>query len=446
MQSRDVTQQTTHSIVAVSGIRDQAFTPFAAQETFGAGIAHAAPENIADSYYDAESGEYISYKRRQSRIPLLNLLDHEGIVLNRHAGIVAVIGIASILQALLMGGFMGMFFAGLGGMSTILASLQLTNTPLMSILQETQKWIQFAEQQGIPVERIAAKMRGKMTSHFKPKRLANYALLTVLGRGAGSFWLGTVCVGLSAFALPDLLGKGASLLSGMMLFKKSFEDSATDIANYKMTHDPKILDQRVAIVVQQLMEIQAKKAEKKKDPWAQEKQAVKEVVQQKGQAIARQHAVHAISQLPPEQQHLADALMRVMARRMNTAADVHATRDQQVAQVAQAVLTRVPVATVSQAVLQEIKNSGVVPADVSKLLEVKAKMAALKVPDLANAPQNVQQAAKSLLSVQKGISLQGGFTAMQDVLSTPPLKMEIPAEMRAAMKGFATNAQEAFAR
>lgn len=35
---------------------------------------------------------------------------------------------------------------------------------------------------------------------------------------------------------------------------------------------------------------------------------------------------------------------------------------------------------------------------------------------------------------------------MQGVLSPPPFKMEIPEEMRAAMKGFATNAQEAYTR
>jgi hypothetical protein len=446
VQSRGTTRQTTPSMVVASGIRDQAFTPFAAQEVFGAGIAHAAPENIADSYYDPETGQYVAYKRRQSRIPLLNLLDHEGIVLNHRVGIAGIIGIASIIHSLLMGGIMGLMFAGIGGVSTILTSLNLGNSPLMNILQETQKWLQYAQQQGIPVDQIAAKMRGQMVSHLRPKRLANYALLTVLGRGAGSFWLGTVCTGLSVFAVPDLLTKGTYLLSGLVFFKKSFEDSAVDIFNYKMTHDPAMIEKRIGLVVKEFMVMEERRNASKKAVWAQEKQAVKQVVQTKGLELIRNN----LNALPPEQQHLADALMNVMARRMNGTVDSHTTPDQQVAQVAQAVLTRVPVAKVSEAVLQQIKNTGVVPADVSKLLEVKAKMAALKVPDLANvakAPQNVQQAANALLlSQQENISFEGGIGAVAGAFPLPPFKMEIPPEMREAMKGFANNAQEAFTR
>lgn len=219
-----------------------------AEQTFTApGIAEATIEQgeSLHRHYDPRRRAWIRFRRRRAKGLHLNLLDHEGKVLNRDDLMMIGISAAVSLQGILLAGILGMIMAALGmfsGVSTILRKFLPHVEPIVDNMENILK---IAEQQGLPVEMLERKLAREMVGHFGPTRIFKYAMMTMFGRGAGSFWLSSACM-VTAFAtFPDVLHSATASFAGISLMKHAFEDVADDILSYRFLHHPEVVAERI---------------------------------------------------------------------------------------------------------------------------------------------------------------------------------------------------------
>jgi hypothetical protein len=218
----------------------------------GLSISHNQFDSlVAEQYYDPQRRTVIVIRKNAKKAIHLNLLDHGGVIAEKSALIMIGIGIASFIQGILLATIGGFILAATGLGSSVIAALKTLRPVIQPIIDNTEQWIEFAQQAGLDMDGLETKLRKEMVSHLLPTRLAKYAALTMLGGGAGSFWLSATCVGLSVMALPDFIHSISAFISGAGLMKHAFEMVREDIITYRFLHHPEAVGLRIRGILEE---------------------------------------------------------------------------------------------------------------------------------------------------------------------------------------------------
>ncbi len=239
---------------SAAGRHDMAACAFAEVDharTNGMSISDVGNIDLEERDYDVVTGTYRYYRRqRRSRGAHMNLLDHGEIVLSNRDGVIMGMGITTLLKGVMMTGLGGFLLALLGISNIFLTLLGPMQPYVMPVINETQKWLAWAEKMGVPVHTLEEKLLNRMEKYFSvPKKIYHYGLLTVLGRGAGSFWLSSACFGLAAYGLPSMMDKAMLMGSGAMLLYDSGRKLMQDVTVYNIINHPMEVMQRTQATV-----------------------------------------------------------------------------------------------------------------------------------------------------------------------------------------------------
>jgi hypothetical protein len=195
--------------------------------------------------WDRRRRAWIRYRRRRSKAAHMNLLDHQGIVLNRDDVMMIGLGMGISVQGLFLAGILGIIMSALGMMTGVMTIMKKFMPMADPVIDTVETVLQSAYKQGLPIELLEHELGKQLVTHAFSKRVTKYAMLTMLGGGAGSFWLSAACMGVSLFALPNMLHSGFALLSSAALFKHAFEQAADDILSYRFMHHPDVVLERI---------------------------------------------------------------------------------------------------------------------------------------------------------------------------------------------------------
>lgn len=195
--------------------------------------------------WDRRRRAWIRYRRRRAKGAQMNLLDHQGIVLNRDDMMMIGLGMGISIQGLFLAGLLGFIMSALGMMTGITTIVKKFLPMADPVIDTVETVLQAAYKQGLPIEMLEKELGRQLVTHAFMKRMTKYAMLTMLGGGAGSFWLSAACAGISLFALPDMLHKGFAIISSAAFFKHSFEQVADDILSYRFMHHPDVVMERI---------------------------------------------------------------------------------------------------------------------------------------------------------------------------------------------------------
>ena len=195
--------------------------------------------------WDRRRRAWIRYRRRRSKGAHMNLLDHQGIVLNRDDMMMIGLGMGISLQGLFLSSLLGIILSALGMMTGVMTIVKKFMPMADPIIDNVETILQEAYKQGLPIEALEKELGEKLVTHYLPKRLTKYAVLTMLGGGAGSFWMSAACMAITLVSLPDLLHSGFAMVSSAAFLKHSFEQVADDILSYRFMHHPDVVMERI---------------------------------------------------------------------------------------------------------------------------------------------------------------------------------------------------------
>jgi hypothetical protein len=212
-------------------------------------LSHRAVlESLGVSFVFEEAAATPSTKPRQRKsrrsAARMNLLDHDGALLPYMQKGLMGAGIFSMIQGLLMSSFLSFFLGGLMGAGGVISKLIKTGLHhIQPILDQTQNYLDMARASGMPVDELKTKMMQDMPRHLLPKRLIRYAMLTMLGRGGASFWLGTAGIGAVALTSPTTLTSLLGISSSVTMLAQAVILSGPEILNYRqMVHPDFVMD------------------------------------------------------------------------------------------------------------------------------------------------------------------------------------------------------------
>lgn len=195
--------------------------------------------------WDRRRRAWIRYRRRRAKGAQLNLLDHQGFVLNRDDMMMIGLGMGISVQGLFLAGLLGWILSALGMMTGVVTVVKKFMPMADPVIDTVETVLQSAYKQGLPIELLEKELGKQLVAHTFSKRITKYAILTMLGGGAGSFWLSAACMGVSLVALPDILHSGFAFVSGAAFLKHTFEQVADDILSYRFMHHPEVVMERI---------------------------------------------------------------------------------------------------------------------------------------------------------------------------------------------------------
>ena len=231
-------QHTTESD-APTLVADDALTRCAVLESLG--VSFVFEDALTSSSKKSRRQPQRKTRRSAAR---MNLLDHDGALLpHLQKGLMGA-GIFSMIQGLLMSSFLSFFLGGLMGAGGVISKIIKTGLhQIQPILDQTQHYLDMARATGMPVDALKDKMIQEMPRHLLPKRLIRYALMTILGRGGASFWLGTTGIGIMAFTSPTTLTSILGISSSVTMLAQAVILSGPEILNYRqMVHPDFVMD------------------------------------------------------------------------------------------------------------------------------------------------------------------------------------------------------------
>ena len=210
----------------------------------------AVLESLGVSFVFEEAAATPSKKPRQRKnrrsAARMNLLDHDGALLPYMQKGLMGAGIFSMIQGLLMSSFLSFFLGGLMGAGGVISRLIKTGLHhIQPILDQTQNYLDMARASGMPVDELKTKMIHDMPRHLLPKRLIRYAMLTMLGRGGASFWLGAAGIGAVALTSPTTLTSVLGISSSVTMLAQAVILSGPEILNYRQVVHPDFVMDRI---------------------------------------------------------------------------------------------------------------------------------------------------------------------------------------------------------
>jgi hypothetical protein len=116
---------------------------------------------------------------------------------------------------------------------------------IQPIMDQTQAFLDMARGGGMPVDDLKTKMMNDMPRHLLPKRLIRYAMLTMLGRGGASFWLGAAGIGAVALTSPTTLTSVLGISSSVTMLAQAVILSGPEILNYRQVVHPDFVMDRI---------------------------------------------------------------------------------------------------------------------------------------------------------------------------------------------------------
>lgn len=194
----------------------------------------------------------------------MNLLDHDGALLpHLQKGLMGA-GIFSMIQGLLMSSFLSFFLGGIMGAGGIISKLIKTGLyHIQPIVDQTQALLDMARTTGMPVDALKTKMMQDMPRHLLPKRLIRYAMLTMLGRGGASFWLGAAGMGTMALTSPTTLMSVLGISSSVIMLAQAVILSGPEILNYRqMVHPDFVMDRIDDVLAHYNVEVKSREIAK----------------------------------------------------------------------------------------------------------------------------------------------------------------------------------------
>ncbi len=224
----------------------------------------AVLESLGVSFVFEEAAATPSKKPRQRKgrrsAARMNLLDHDGALLPYMQKGLMGAGIFSMIQGLLMSSFLSFFLGGLMGAGGVISKLIKTGLyHIQPIMDQTQVFLDMARGSGMPVDDLKTKMMNDMPRHLLPKRLIRYAMLTMLGRGGASFWLGAAGIGAVALTSPTTLTSVLGISSSVTMLAQAVILSGPEILNYRqLVHPDFVMDRIDDVLAEYSIEVKSR--------------------------------------------------------------------------------------------------------------------------------------------------------------------------------------------
>jgi hypothetical protein len=206
-------------------------------------------ESSNDEYeleYDPILGVTRRKRKARKRAYQLNQLDHNRIIWKRRRkGLLIGFGLIAAIQGLLMASILGIILGMMGVASGTVALLKSFKGLMQPFTDQVQNILQFADQNGLPMDKLEEQMLKKVKRHFVSTRLLMYAGITLFGRGMGSTWLGISAIGVGIVALPGIYESAVALGSGLGLLQQGIDMAMPQIRRYQHLYHPEHVERNI---------------------------------------------------------------------------------------------------------------------------------------------------------------------------------------------------------